>query len=96
MNRGASSEELILALLLSLLLLPDDSLLVMELGTPRGNDTTIGSYSGSLGVTSTWMEVVRIFFLGDGCCLLGEDEVTLSVDLRFFDVVAIFQPSKGR
>jgi len=58
------------------------SLSVMELGTPRGKDTTIGSYSGLLGDTSTLMDAVRLFLDG----FLVGDDVALS-DLRFFVLV---------
>ena len=62
-----------------------DLLSRMELGTPRGKDTTTGSYSALFGDTSTRMERL---FLGDGS-LVGDDDGTLSA-LRFlalFDTI---------
>ena len=67
----------------------------MEFGTPRGKETTIGSWSGLFGETLTVIEVVqRIFFLEDGCFVDGgvvaaEDIATLSA-LRFFVEPTIF------
>lgn len=58
------------------------SLSVMEPGTPRGKDTTTGSYSGLLGETLTLMDAVRLFL---DECFVGDD-AALS-DLRFLGLV---------
>jgi len=60
------------------------SLSAMELGTPRGNDTTTGSYSGLLGATLTCMDV-----------LLGlEVDAVVSI-LRFSPTLALFTDSSS-
>ena len=67
----------------------------MEFGTPRGKETTIGSWSGLFGETLTVIEVVqRIFFLDDDVCFVdggvsAEVAATLSA-LRFFVEPTIF------
>ena len=55
----------------------------MELGIPRGNDTTTGSYSGLLGATLTCMDVV----LG-----LEVDDVPI---LRFSPALALLTDSSS-
>lgn len=75
-----SGESSIVALLDLLLLV----LSMMELGTPRGKETTTGSYSGLLGDTSTLMEVLRLFLRDD--CLDGDDEDETLSALRFLEI----------
>jgi len=58
------------------------SLLMIELGMPRGKETTTGSYSGLLGETSTRMDVERLFLDDPDLVGVGEEEETFEA-LRF-------------
>lgn len=60
------------------------SLSAMELGTPRGNDTTTGSYSGLLGATLTFMDEL----IG----LVVDDDVSI---LRFSPTLALCTESSS-